>query len=363
MYGMTTTGGADDSRGSALGRMAGHGFYTEHSEAQRSFGELGLDWLREASAEVEPPNEPTPFVIADFGAAGGGNSLAPMRAALEARRGSGPAVVVHTDIASNDFSALFELVDSAPDSYLGAPGVFALAAGRSFYHRLLPDNFLSVGWSSIAVHWLSKLPAPIDGHIYCSFAQGHALDALRRQSVLDWRGFLDHRAHELRRSGRLVVLGGAARPDGASGAEGLMGLANAGLQALVGVGTLRPSEYATMTIPTWNRTEAEFLDPFTSGDFDGRLQCRRHVLHSLPDPYFETYSADGDLDRYVDSVAGFFTAAFEQSLWAQLGADRSDGERVDIATQFRAELRSRIADYPPQAACQWQVAMLDIAAL
>jgi hypothetical protein len=52
------------------------------------------------------------------------------------------------------------LVDRVPgkarrNTYLGAPGVFTLAAGRSFYHRLLPDDFLSLGWSAIAVHWLS----------------------------------------------------------------------------------------------------------------------------------------------------------------------------------------------------------------
>ena len=31
--------------------------------------------------------------------------------------------------------------------------------GRSFYEQLLPNATVSIGWSAIAVHWLSKIPA------------------------------------------------------------------------------------------------------------------------------------------------------------------------------------------------------------
>jgi hypothetical protein len=121
--------------------MEGHGYYTSHSQAQQAYGELGIRWLEEASAEVTPPTEPLPFVIADMGAAGGGNSLAPMRRALAARQGGGAALVVHTDIASNDFSSLFELVADSPATYLGEAGVFALAEGRSFYKSPVSFRF------------------------------------------------------------------------------------------------------------------------------------------------------------------------------------------------------------------------------
>ena len=70
--------------------------------------------------------------------------------------------------------------------------------GRSFYESLFPPDFLSLGWSSIAVHWLSDVPQPIPGHIYCSFAEGEARDALRARSAADWRNFLAARALELR---------------------------------------------------------------------------------------------------------------------------------------------------------------------
>lgn len=351
---------AKAAKPAAAGRMEGGGYYTAHSEAQESYGELGFEWLEQAAADVDPPAPPLPFAIADMGAAGGGNSLEPVRRALAARRDPGPALVVHTDIPGNDFSALFELVVDSPQTYLDE-NVFALAEGRSFYERLFPDGFLSLGWSSIAVHWLSRVPEPIPDQIYCSFATGPAREALRAQSARDWRGFLEHRARELRPGGRMVVVGGAARDDGSSEAEGLMEAANSALRTLVEADALAEDEYERMTIPTWNRTTAEFVEPFEAGGLDGALELRRHAARWLPDHYFEAFSSDGDLDRYTQSVAGFFRAAFEQSLWASLDAAREPAARDKIGERFRTLLRERIASDPERAACRWHVVVLDIA--
>jgi SAM dependent carboxyl methyltransferase len=337
--------------------MEGHGYYTSHSQAQEAYGELGIEWLEQAAAEVTPPAEPLPFVISDMGAAGGGNSLAPMRRALTARRGGGAALVVHTDIASNDFSSLFELVADSPATYLGETGVFALAEGRSFYESLFPPDFLSLGWSSIAVHWLSDVPQSIPEHIYCSFAEGETRAALSARSAADWRNFLAARALELRPTGRLVVVGGAALDDGSSGAEGLMDMANLALRELVDHGRLHPAEYARMTIPTWNRTTGEFTDPF---DSDTPLELRRHAERMLPDVYLAAYRDEGVLDRHVAAVAGFFRAAFSDSLWAALDPGSTEARKEQIATRFDELLKRRIAADPESAACEWHVVVLDI---
>lgn len=186
---------------SGSGRMEGHGFYTAHSQAQEAYGELGFEWLEQAAAEISPPAAPLPFVIADMGAAGGGNSLEPMRRALAARPGAGPALV--------------------------------------------------------------------------------------------------------------------------------------------------------------DRTTAEFLQPFESGEMSAELELRRHTARSLPDPYLASYRSDGDLDRYVTSVSGFFRAAFSDSLWAALDEDSPRSEAVK--TRFDELLRQRIAADPKGAACEWHVVVLDAA--
>jgi hypothetical protein len=340
------------------------GYYAEHSGPQRAYGSLAIAWLEAAAGEVKPPRAGDPLALADLGAADGGNSLQPMRravAALRARFRTPPILVVHTDIPGNDFSSLFELIENAPESYLRCSSVFALAAGRSFYERLLPDRFLSLAWSSIAVHWLSRVPEPIHDHIYCSFATGTARDALRAQSAADWQVFLGHRAAELRSGGRLIVSGGAAADDGASGAEGLMAMANEALAQLEDTGALRSAERERMTIPTWNRTVAEFLAPFDSHAHNDGLELHRHTFCTLPDPYLTAYQQNGDLDRYTSAVADFFRAAFEPSLWAQLDQNRDATERKQLAAGFHERLRANIAADPGRAATSWHVLLMEIA--
>jgi hypothetical protein len=56
-----------------------------------------------------------------------------------------------------------------------------------------------------------------------------------------------------------------------------MEIADEALRAVVDAGTLDPLDYARMTIPTWNRSTAEFLAPFESGALDGELELRRHA--------------------------------------------------------------------------------------
>lgn len=76
---------------------------------------------------------------------------------------------------------------------------------------------------------------------------------------------------------------------------------------MVKSGTLREAEYGRMTIPTWNRTTAEFVEPFETGELNGRLELRRHAARWLPDVYFAAYRKSGDLGRYAQAAADFFT--------------------------------------------------------
>jgi hypothetical protein len=104
--------------------MEGKGFYDRHSLAQRSAGGLGIPLL-ERAVEALPAFEHgvAPVVVADFGAAGGRNELAPMNVAIDglrARGVDGAIVVVHTDIPGNDFTTLFDNLEHDPGTYLGA---------------------------------------------------------------------------------------------------------------------------------------------------------------------------------------------------------------------------------------------------
>ena len=176
--------------GDGAGVMARGGFYNAHSQPQHSAAEFGLALFEQAAASVPLPAAGEPLVIADYGAAQGRNSLGPMRAAIAAIRaragGTLPISVVHTDIPGNDFSALFTLLATSPQSYLaGAPDVCAYAAGRSFYQRLFAPAQVGLGWSAIAVHWLSAAPAKVPGHIWAPRGNPEVQAAFARQSAED----------------------------------------------------------------------------------------------------------------------------------------------------------------------------------
>lgn len=346
------------------GAMAPRGYYGAHSVPQGSAGAFGLPLLQRAVEQVVLPEAPrVPFVIADLGAAGGRNELGPLAAAIAGLRGRrglrGAIVVVPTDIATNDFTALFETIEHDPDTYLGAPEVYAFAAGRSFYERLFPPSSVSLAWSAIAVHWLARVPVPIPDHIYCSFAAGPARDALAQQSADDWKAFLVDRSAELRPGAQLVVVGGAATDDGASGAEGLMTALDDALTQAVRDSRLRHDEYATMTIPTWNRTLADFAAPFDDdAGITASLELAEHSLQILADPFIAHYEQSNDAQAFADAITGFLRAFTEPSLFGSL--DRPATERTSIADSVYAAVRARAAEDPGAVATSWRVALLRI---
>jgi hypothetical protein len=352
------------------GAMEGGGEYSAHSLAQHSAGGLGLPLLERAVDAVAavtaapPVPDAGPIVIADLGAAGGRNELAPMADAILGLRAHGirnPVVVVHTDIPTNDFTTLFDTIEQAPSSYLQLDDVFAFAAGRSFYERIFPAASVLLGWSGIAVHWLSKVPAPIPDHVYCAFATGAARDEFARQSAADWDAFLVARAAELRPGGQLVIVGGAALDDGTSGAEALMDALNDALRAEVAAGRITEAEYQGMNVPTWNRTLAEFAALFAPGGTatTAGLALLEQSVAPVADQYLAAYRADGDAAAFTESVSGFLRAFTEPSLFETL--DRPAADRTALADRVYASVRDELASDPPRFETVWKVALLRIA--
>ena len=249
--------------------MKGHGFYNEHSRPQQNADSLGLPLLERAVEELNVPQGAELAAVADFGAAQGRNSLEPMRLAVEKIRRrttiSTPIAVVHTDLPQNDFGSLFALVEGSPESYLrSVENVFALAAGKSFYERIFPDGFLSLGWTAISVHWLSNVPCNIPDHVYAQRAAQRVRRAYAEQASEDWQRFLGHRARELRPGGELIVVAVTTDDTGNTGGESLMDLTNEPLLAMVEAGFIRPEEYRRMNMPAYHRTMEEFTEPLRS---------------------------------------------------------------------------------------------------
>jgi hypothetical protein len=211
------------------------------------------------------------------------------------------------------------------------------------------------------VHWLSRVPAPIPDHVYCSFATGDVRAAFAAQSASDWDAFLAARAVELRDGAQLVVVGGAATDDGASGAEALMDALDGALRRAQHAGSITADEYLHMNVPTWNRTVAEFTAPFSADGSARRagLTLEEDSLAEVPDAYLAAFRASGDAAAFADAVSGFLRAFTEPSLFESL--DRPPGERATIAAAVYSDVRDQLAAAPESFETVWRVALLRIA--
>ena len=343
---------ADISTSGSPAPMEGHGAYNRNSRVQAAGLSSAIPLLGEAANAVSLAPAPEPIVIADYGSSEGHNSLAPMAEAigsLRRRVGTGRAIsVVHTDLPSSDFSALFETLKNDPGSYLrDDPAAFASAVGRSFYEQLLPSGSVTLGWSSWAVQWLSRTPATIPDHVQIADSRDReARAAYAKQAAADWRAFLTHRGQELRPGGRLVVLTMASTDAGEFGYRAVLAALLAALTELVDRGLVGKEEARRMAIPTVGRTRKDFAEPFAdSGSFAGlTIECAEIFLGE--DRIFEEFEQNGDAQAFGARWAAFVRASTFPTLALGLQGGAKDPRVPEFFQRMEAQLAARLALAP-----------------
>ncbi len=331
--------------------MEGRGGYNTRSAVQAAGASPALPWLERAALDVPLPEGTGPIVVADYGASQGRNSLTPMAIAVQTLRqrlGSGRAIsVVHTDLADNDFSALFKLLNDDPGSYLKLDqGAFASAIGRSFYEQILPDDSVTLGWCAWSVQWLSRAPAEIPDHVQVACSKDErARAAFASQAADDWSAFLRHRGRELRPGGRLVIITMALTDEGDFGYGPVLKAMVGALQELVAEGVVQQEEAARMAIPTVGRTRAEFAAPFTSGKLSGLALEHIEIFEGV-DEIWRDFLVDGDAAAFGARWAAFSRASVLPTLALGL-LEGTRAERVrDFVERMEAGMAARLAARP-----------------
>ncbi|MEV0672009.1 SAM-dependent methyltransferase [Mycobacterium sp. NPDC050441] len=279
--------------------------------------------LLELAAHTVPiPTPPLPIVIADYGAGTAQNSMQPINAAIAAVRGrtrpEHSVLVTHTDVAENDFSTMFRILEEDPESYRHRDSAtFSSAIGRSFYSQILPSNSVHLGWSAWAVARLSKVPMPVADHVVAAYSNDERVrTAYARQAAHDWHEFIAFRGRELHPGGRLVVLTTALGDDGDLGYRPLFRSVVGALTELIANGVVSADEATRMSLPIAGRRAADFTAPFApSGRFE-RLEIQHVEVVDAEDPIFNAYRSDRDATAFGTRWADFcrFTA------FADLGA-------------------------------------------
>ena len=335
--------------------MEGAGVYNQNSRVQAGGLRPAIPLLEWAarSAALAPGSEP--IVIADYGSSAGHNSLLPMSiavAALRERAGKvQPISVVHTDVPGNDFPGLFQTLQADPESYRrGGTAIYSSAVGQSFYEQILPTESVTLGWSSWAVQWLSRMPGPIADQVQIGLSNDAAARAaFQHQAAEDWRNFLTHRERELRPGGRLVVITMALTDDGDFGYRSVHEAIYEVLDEMVSERFIAQAEVEGMVIPTYSRKRADFLAPFNASGRFGALKAETVEIFMGEDAIWAEYQASRNAAAFGARWAAFARAAVFQTLALGLDGGREDARAVEFVATLEKRVAEKVAKAPQPA--------------
>ena len=206
---------------------------------------------------------------------------------------------------------------------------------------------MTLGWSSWAIQWLSRVPAPIPDHVQVAYSRdAHARAAYARQADEDWRTFLLYRGRELKPGGRLVVLTMASDDEVRFGYAPVLDALYSTLLLMAGDGFLSPDELRRMAIPTVGRSRREFAGPFADdGRFAG-LALERLEIFEGEDRIWEDYQRTGDAESFGEQWARFSRASVFPSLAAALVSEGGAARSAKFFNRLEAGMATRLAAAP-----------------
>jgi hypothetical protein len=333
----------DGLRGAA---MEGGGFYNRHSAMQAAGIAMLLPYWERLIREVEIGYGP--LVIADYGSSQGRNSMIPIRVAIEDLRARAhaqmPIEVIHTDLPSNDYTALFTALEEDPNSYMRATtDVFPSAVGRSYFDPIIAPKRVHLGWNTWTVQWLSSSTVNAPDHVFTAMTKSAEVRAaLRSLQASDWRRFLSARSTELCPGGRLLTAFPALKPEG-SGWEWLGGELWGAITDLGHEGILSEAEQLLLTIPTAPRMVEDIREPFLSDGCFAGLEIQDLDVVQVADPVWAAFQISGDARALASGHANMMRA-FSGPTVAGILAGRSD-QRI-VVDQIYDRLAGRVAAAP-----------------
>lgn len=300
--------------------------YDSHSTLQLEANQRNLQPLAAALIACSRPNRP--LILADFGSATGLNSMKTFTQALQTLREvtQTEVQVVHVDLPSNAWTVLFTNAACSEYSYLTIPGVYVAAVGRSNFERLFPDNHLSVGYSTFALHWLSSRGT--SKHQLRRFCEEDSLcvSELHSIAMADLRSFLSYRAQELIPGGRLLIQTPVSKLE-------LDGFYEA-LKRMEDSGSIGAEVLESFTIP-WFLRSVEDYEAVVSEIPTFRIFQK--TITELIDPFYRKLQEDQDLETYASTVVQASRTATEK-LFAEAFSRYGDRQTA-LLEEFYGQVR------------------------
>jgi hypothetical protein len=237
--------------------------YAVNSELQASCQRVGNPMLTRIAtvyAEEGALNDSTLVRIADYGCAGGQNSVQPMLAILaelERRRPGLNVECVLEDLPSNPWYLVMREASQLNASPCSAR---VLCAGTSFYAQVCGAASIDLAYSYVASHFLNDV-LPLTTHVLMHEASPDERKAWTALAARDWESFLLLRARELKKGGKMMISTMSRDGSGYSWkqfADVVWGCIRHAWEQ----GALTRQEAESLCIPACLRNEEEIMAPF-----------------------------------------------------------------------------------------------------
>ncbi|CAF0736545.1 unnamed protein product [Rotaria sordida] len=309
--------------------------YNLHSTPQLTAIEKSFTYIQKAIEEHKASFSLTDiFFIVDYGCAQGTNAVVAIEAIVEAvQQKYGTAIsnqicTVFNDLPTNDWSALIKTISKSSFT--------SLASGKSFYEQILPSNTVQFGYTSSAIHWLSKKPCNLHRHCFVLAGQSTAEEMAmwKAQAAEDYKIFLQHRSNELKKGAVLLCV--TLSRDNSNNTGNLPTYDNLYQSATA---VLDEDELLNYNIQGYYRSLEEQTDPILLSELNFELIYAD--LYLLQHPIYENYRLKNiDFKEFIEKFTEFVRSWAEMSLINCLRKDRTEEERTKIIEDFWNEFRN-----------------------
>ena len=212
--------------------------------------------------------------FADFGSADGGTSQEMWSNIIKLIRETGDnrqIEILYTDLASNDFSTLFKMMQGMHGNTNIAfqknfSNIYVHGCGTGFHDQLMANNSLTLGFSATAMHYVSERPCLIKNHVHMTGANESEKQLFKDQAYKDWETILLNRSKELIKGGRFVCINFGidekGRCLGNTGDHVMFNNFSKNWKFLEDQGVISKQEFINATFTQHYRTVEEFKKPF-----------------------------------------------------------------------------------------------------
>ncbi|MCE2517440.1 MAG: SAM-dependent methyltransferase [Alphaproteobacteria bacterium] len=372
------TGSKTGLNPAAVLSMVGQGYYSERTAGARNVINTATEMVRDALATTPATDR---IRLADYGAADGGTSRTMWSIVLTELRNNGDnrqVEMIYTDLASNDFSTLFRMMqgfDGDPaDAYQkNLDGVFVHGCGTGFHDQLMADNSLNLGFSATAMHYVSSKPCELTSHVHMVGATLDEQSAFRQQAAQDLERILLARAAELVPGGRFICFNFGIDDDGRflgnTGGVHMFNTFDKHWRGLRDKGRISAEEYTRATFTQHYRTMDEFLAPFN--DPQSAVSQAGLVLKSsksvlTPCPYRAAYDASLGAAEGGMSARDFAKTliptmrSWSETVFTTALDQRPKDEAMAIVDEFYQAYEDEVAANPDGHAMDYVHLVIDV---